>query len=180
MWCLFAFHYDVAYCAEPMVCYRRHEMSMTNELMENDIASCYSDDIKIPWAMKKMMQEAGSKPLVKESLRSVAQEYAHRIAGKKYKAADRWVGLTLEQFEQSLAQNTSDPGEQRQVRAWVYAGIADRYFSQGNLTSAREFYRKGLGQDPTMGRAWLKWLLLLCGQPGVEFRRQLPRLRQIF
>jgi hypothetical protein len=33
LWCLFAVLYDVAYCAEPMVNYRRHELSMTNYLM---------------------------------------------------------------------------------------------------------------------------------------------------
>ncbi len=59
LWCVFALHADVGYLSEPMVCYREHELSMTNKLMDQDLDHCTWEDITLPWTMKRKVQERG-------------------------------------------------------------------------------------------------------------------------
>lgn len=178
LWCLFAYHFDVAYLAEPLVCYRRHTSSMTHILMENDMGACYSDDIRIPWNIKALADKDGCREVSRECLRSIAAEYARRMVGKHYKAAESYSVMTNEQFEESLARNTAKPSEREWVRALVYARMADQYYERGQFALARRFYYKSLRRDPWASKIWAKGLLVSCGKLGVEFRRKLPGLRR--
>jgi len=175
LWCAFALHFDVAYLAEPMVCYRRHDSSMTNVLMQGNIDACYSDDIKIPWIIKKMVDESGSRTLSQECLRAIANEYAQALMGKQYKAADTYIQMTLEQFEHSLGSHTNSLKEKAWVRARAYSGMADRYYGLFDFALARQFYYRGLREDCRMPKTLAKWLLLSCGRVGIELRSRVAR-----
>jgi len=176
LWCAFAFHSDVAYFAEPMVCYRRHEMSMTNTLMEDDIGACYSDDIKIPWILKAIAcRTPGCRRVARECLRSIANEYAHRISGKQYKQARRRIGMPLSEFEASLNASPAAPPERKWLRARVYSRLGDLEYGQGQFRKAREWYSRCLGSDPLMPKVWAKWLLMSCGRAGAGLRNRLAR-----
>ncbi|MDB5482857.1 MAG: hypothetical protein JWO83_3910 [Caulobacteraceae bacterium] len=175
LWCAFALRFDVAYLAESLVCYRRHDSSMTNKLMQGNLDACYSDDIRIPWILKKMVEESGSAELTKECLRAIANEYAHALTGKQYKAADSYSLLAPEQFEKSLNEHTPNPKERSWVRARVYSGIADRYYGRNEFAKARQFYLKGLREYFWMPKVWTKWLLLSCGKAGVDLRSRVAR-----
>lgn len=175
LWCAFALHFDVAYLAEPMVCYRRHDSSMTNVLMQGDITACYSDDIKIPWIIKGMVDKSGCGWLSRECLRAIANEYAHSMTGKQYKAANSYSLMTADQFESSLIRHTSGLKERAWVRARVYSRMADRYYSQLDFALARQFYYRGLREDFRMPKIWMKWLLLSCGRVGIEVRSGVAR-----
>ena len=175
LWCAFALHFDVAYLAEPLVCYRRHNSSMTNVLMHGNIDACYSDDIKIPWIIKEMVDKSGYARLARECLRAIANEYAHSMMGKHYKAADSYSLMAPEQFEHSLSRNTPSLKERSWVRARVYSRMADRYYSQCDFALARQFYYRGLREDFRMPKVWAKWLLLSCGRVGIEVRSRVAR-----
>jgi glycosyltransferase involved in cell wall biosynthesis len=179
LWCAFALHFDVAYMAEPMVCYRRHDSSMTNVLMQGNIDACYSDDIKIPWIIKKMVDESGSPSLSRECLRAIGNEYAHSMTGKQYKAANSYSLMTPEQFESSLGQHTPSLKERAWVRALVYSGMADRYYSQCNFALARQFYYQALRENFWKPKIWVKWLLLSCGRVGIELRSRVARFASL-
>jgi len=176
LWCAFAFYFDAAYFAEPMVSYRRHDMSMTNALLNSDIGACYSDDIRIPWLLKAMADATpGCRRVGRECLRSIANEYAVRIAGKQYKAADHRVGMSLGEFESSLNGSNATSSEKEWVRARMYGRLGDLYFGEKQFDMARDAYFQALRKAPFTPKVWAKWLLLSCGRTGIGFRSRLPR-----
>jgi hypothetical protein len=176
LWCVFALTGKVAYLAEPMVCYREHDLSMTTKLMKDDVDQCSREDITMPWTIKHKVEEAGCQYLVKSCLESAAYEYARRIATKRYKSANSI--MTIDQFEESLCRSTSDEKERNFVRARVHANIADFYYWQDEVSVAREFYISAVRKDPWMPTVWLKRLLLISGDAGSWLRRTRVRLHQ--
>jgi len=169
LWAIFAFSYDVGYLAEPMVCYREHDLSMTNKLMKEDVTHCSAEDIAMPWIFKRKAAEAGYLQLERNCLDSAAYEYARRIADKRYRAAS--VSMNLEQFEQSLCQNATQETERDYVRAMVYSYVADEYYWQGESALARQFYSLALRRSFWMPKTWVKYILLSMGNLGSVLRK---------
>jgi glycosyltransferase involved in cell wall biosynthesis len=178
LWCVFALYFDVGYFAEPMVCYREHDLSMTETLMQGNVEACVAEVIGMPWAIRPKADEAGCRRVSRRCLQAAANEYIRSIATKRYRKSRSC--LTLEQFEESLCQNTASEAERNWIRARVYAGIADRYYWRGELALAKQFYLAGLKRDPWLAKVLVKWLLLSLGNPGDCLRRILRsfRLRQ--
>jgi glycosyltransferase involved in cell wall biosynthesis len=176
LWCVFSLATDVGYLAEPMVCYREHELSMTTKLMNQDVDQCSREDITMPWIIKRKVEEAGYPQLVSACLLSAAKEYATRLAGKRYKSAA--PSMTLEQFEESLSNSSSDEKVRKFVRARVFADVADIYYWQHEDTLARQFYSLATRTDRRMPAVWLKRLLLSAGELGGWIRSGRARLRQ--
>ena len=174
LWCVFSLAADVGYFAEPMVCYREHDLSMTTKLMKDDVDQCSREDITMPWIIKLKVKEAGYPYLVKACLDSAAHEYSRRIATKRYKSAA--PSMTLEQFEQSLCNSTSDENERRWVRARVYADLADLHYWRHENSLAHQFYTLALRTDRRMPSIWIKRLLLAAGDAGDWIRRGRARL----
>lgn len=174
LWAIFAFSYDVGYLAEPMVCYREHELSMTNKLMAEDIAHCSAEDIRMPWLFKRKAEEAGYDQLKWDCLDSAAYDYARRIAAKRYRAAT--TTLTVDEFDQSLRNHTTDPREREYVRSRVYLYVADEYFWRGESSLARRFYGASLLRRFWVPTVWAKWLLALSGGLGTAIRKMRARL----
>lgn len=171
LWCLFALHYDVAYFSEPMVCYRQHELSMTNKLFKENVATCVEEDVRIPWTIKKKADEAGFQSVSRDCLDAVASVYAKNIATQRYGMSN--PSLTLDEFEESLCRNTSSNQERERVRARVYAGIGNEYYWQKDFGGAKQFYSRGLRKDPFMLPVLAKRLLLSFGKPGRKLRDSL-------
>jgi glycosyltransferase involved in cell wall biosynthesis len=169
LWCVFALHTDVGYLAEPMVCYREHELSMTNKLMEEDVAHCTWEDLHMPWTMKKKVEEAGYTHLVKYCLDSAAYDFARRIAAKRYRTAS--ASMTIEQFEEQLCKSTPDEKERDFVRGRVYAAVGDAHYWQGNNALASQFYSMALKKGFTSPKIWAKRLLLASGGLGNLLRK---------
>lgn len=176
LWCVFAIYYDVGYLAEPMACYREHEGSMTNALLSRNLDHCSWEDLTLPWTMKRKAEALGYRKLAWDCLGAVAEEYIRNIASKRYRTSTS--SMTLEQFDESLCRNTSDEPEREWVRARVYAGVADKYYWQGDLTAARQSYSLALGKDPWMMKVWMKRLLLTLGGVGNLLRRGRMQLHQ--
>jgi glycosyltransferase involved in cell wall biosynthesis len=169
LWAIFAFSYDVGYLAEPMVCYREHELSMTNKLMKEDLAHCSVEDIAMPWIFKRKAEEAGYTQLLRDCLDSAANEYGRRITAKRYRAAS--ATMTFDQFEESLCRNTARESERDRIRGKVYAFIADEYYWRAESALARKYYSEALRKAPWSPKIWAKFLLLASGSIGDVLRR---------
>ena len=169
LWCLFALHFDAAYFAEPMVCYRAHELSMTNKLWKEDVATCCEEDVRVPWTIKRKADATGFRAVSLKSLDAIALVYGKTIATKRYGMSN--PSLTLEQFEESLCRNTAAEGDRERVRSRVYAALGNEYYWQGEVGLARKFYQRAVQRDPGMLSVHAKKLLLALGKPGDFVRK---------
>lgn len=177
LWCVFSLHFDVGYLAEPMVCYREHDLSMTNHLMKEEVTACVSEDVAMPWVIKQKVEEAGYHNLSKDCLLAAAKEYARSMMPKRY----RWrstVPMTLEQFEDSLDRNLTGAREKNWVRARVYGVLADRYYWAGELRLAKSFYLSGIRKNPWMPKIWAKLFFLCFGTQGKLLRNRVKDFRR--
>ena len=180
LWCAFALFFDVGYFAEPMVCYREHDLSMTNTVTQEKIENCAAADIAVPWMIREKANDSGLRNVSTDCLRAVAYEYTRQCVSKRYEWLNRlskW-SVTIDQFEASLCRSTESEKERNWIRARVLAGIADRLYWQGDRASVRKFLRAGLQKDPWMVKAYGKLLFLLFGKSGDYVRRILCSLRR--
>ena len=175
LWCMFALLYDVAYFAEPMVCYREHALSMTNTVTQERLENCAAADIAVLWIVGRKARDLGLPRVARDCLHAVATEYARHCVSKEYRWLDRrsTSSMTLDEFEGSLCRSTENEKERDWIRARVAAAMADSLYARGNSTSARRLYLAALQKDPGMVRVYAKLLLLLVGRPGAHLRKLL-------
>jgi len=172
LWCMFALEFDVAYCAEPMVCYREHALSMTDTVTRPEtIDNCAAADISTLWMVRQRAIDLGLVGISKRCLAAVAGEYARHGRGKEYRCAQSFFGF--DQFEESLCKSTRSEYERNWIRARFLAAMGDRFWSQGDRVSARRFYLSGLEKDPLMAKVYVKLLLACVGKAGECVRRTL-------
>jgi glycosyltransferase involved in cell wall biosynthesis len=175
LWCVFALYYDAAYFAEPMVCYREHNLSMTSQLRSQNSDALVVGNIAVPWMIKHKADAAGFRNLSRPCLRAVARQYARHVAldGKE----SPQYSVSLEQFEDSLYRHTDDETERNWVRAWVYSEIADRYYHCGDFSSARRYYQQALQKNPLLFKVHVKCIFLSLGKTGDWLRKKFARKR---
>jgi glycosyltransferase involved in cell wall biosynthesis len=177
LWCLFALSVDVGYFAEPMVCYREHDLSISSSITQQEnIALCAAADIAVPWLIRQKADERGLEKLSKDCLRAVAYEYARHGESKQYRGSTSC--MSVRDFEESLCRSTESERERDWIRARFYAAKGDGLFSKGNVPAARRFYLDSLQKDPRTARVYAK-LLFSLGKPGVYLRRVLRSVRSI-
>jgi len=174
LWCVFALSFDVAYFAEPMVCYREHELSISNSLNQQNLKLCATADIAVPWLIRQEADERGLQKLSKACLRAIAHEYARQGAGKRYRGSTS--RMSVSEFEESLSKGTESEKERNWIRARFYAAKGDVSFSEGDIPAARKLYLKSLQKDPRMAKVYAK-LLLSLGKLGVYLRVLLSSVR---
>ena len=172
LWCVFALHYDVAYLAQPMVSYRLHEMSMTNQMTSLEH---FSDDLGVRWRMKRLAEEARSKPLSRLWLKSVASRYARCLVSARFHTEE--FPMSFDDFEESLKQRAKDAGEARIVRARVYASVGDLCYVYGKFADALCYYDMALHIDPWTPVVLAKIILLRMGKAGMFVRNNTPGFR---
>jgi glycosyltransferase involved in cell wall biosynthesis len=161
LWCLFALYHDVGFFAEPMVCYREHSLSMTSELMQARAEACSEEEVAVLWTLKQKADAAGLRQASRTCLKSVAQNYARRIARKEPGSGHPVPGF--EQFEKSLCEHLHNGTEREWVRARLYAGIGNQYRLLGQPRLAAEYYDRALMSDFLMPAVIVKRFLLGCG-----------------
>jgi glycosyltransferase involved in cell wall biosynthesis len=174
LWCLFALFFDVGYFAEPMVCYREHDLSMTHTLTQKDkVESCAAADIAVPWLIRQKAIEAGMETVARDCLRGIAHQYTRHVASRQYRSSTSC--MTLDQFEESLCRSTDNEQAKDWIRARVFTGVGDSLFFRGDRPNARRFYQRGLRKDYRLVKVYAKLLLLLLGVFG-DYVRKLVRL----
>lgn len=182
LWCVFALHFDVAYFAEPMVCYREHALSMTSAFTTGEtIHNCTLGDIAVPWMVSRRATELGLSSTAKYCLRSLAQEYARHRTSKSYHSLKHPATsfMTEAEFQQSLSENTGDKKVRNWLRARTAVEVGDILCARGDCASARRAYVSGLRHDLFMPSAYLKAVLSSSGKPGAYLRTVLSACRQM-
>jgi glycosyltransferase involved in cell wall biosynthesis len=175
LWCLFALSGDVGYFAEPMVCYREHDLSSTTITTKEKTENCFYADIAVRWMVKQKADAAGFRDVSKKCLHAVALEYAWHLTTKRYRSSSSTI--TMAQFEESLTKNTASEKERDWVRGRVFEDVADRLYYRGDLTSARKGYQAATNFDSWMIEVHVKKLLLSLGKPGDYLRKRLRKFR---
>ena len=176
LWCLFALHYDVAYFAEPMVCYREHDLSMTNNLMTKSIEALDEEGVAVVWGIKEKADRAGFRRVSKDSLRGLASIYGRSMASGRLH--NRESIMTWEQFEASLARHISTEAEKNVIRSQACAAMADHYYWTGDVSSARRYYQACIGYDRWNVMTHMKTFLLDFRKPGNIVRKAVRSLRK--
>jgi glycosyltransferase involved in cell wall biosynthesis len=174
LWCIFALSFDVGYFAEPMVCYREHDLSITNALTrQENIENMVANDIAVPWMVRQKALELGLLKVSEECLHAVAHEYARHCASTQHEWLERvsTSAMSLDAFEDSLCHRTNDESERNWIRARVFAGMGDIFCFRGDRRGAGKFYLRALRKDPMMAKVYIKLILLSLGSPGNYVRR---------
>jgi Glycosyl transferase family 2 len=176
LWCVFALSFNVAYFAEPMVCYREHELNMTATITHRDLVDdCAAADVAVPWMIKQMADQSGFANLSKKCLIAVAREYARQAASKGYRSCE--FSLSTDQFENSIRQSTDNEKERDWIRARFLEGLASRHRLQGDLRSASSCYLRALQKDPRLLRVYAKLMLVPLGGVGKSMVRVARQVR---
>jgi glycosyltransferase involved in cell wall biosynthesis len=174
VWCVFALSFDVAYFAEPMVCYREHNLSMSSNITQQNLKLCATADIAVPWLIRQQADERGLAKLSKACLRAIAHEYARQGTAKRYRESTS--RMSFSEFEESLGKGKASEKERNWIRAQFYAAKGDVSFAEGDIPAARKLYLKSLQKDPRMVKVYAK-LLLSLGKLGVYLRTLLSSIR---
>lgn len=178
LWCLFALSFDVAYFAEPMVCYREHDLSMTSTIsLQENVGRCAAADIAVPWLVRQKAKECGARRVAKDCLLAIAHQYATHCTSKQYRSS--MSSMSISQFEDSLCRSTESETERNWIRARVFDGMGDKLFWSGDVPPARKLYLLGLQKDWRMAKVLVKLLLLLLGTPGNYLRRLILSFRTL-
>jgi glycosyltransferase involved in cell wall biosynthesis len=177
LWCIFALSCDVAYFAEPMICYREHELSFSSIMTQSEqVERCVDADLAVLWSVRQIAAEKGLNNVSKDCLRAIAHEYAQHGDAKFYRCGTSCMSANY--FENSLSSYTREESERRMIRARFYAAKGNKSFSQGNLKIARDFYLTSLRNGPLSPKVFAR-LVLSLGTHGVYARRILHSLRKI-
>jgi glycosyltransferase involved in cell wall biosynthesis len=170
LWCLFALYHDVAYFAEPMVCYREHHtLSMTSKLTRERLDACAAEEVAIPWIIRGKAQEEGYSRVAKQCLSGAAQTHARTLVSDRFRESRFFMNIEI--VEDSIRRNITDEAERNWVRARVYEKMGNEYYWQRELASAKQFYQLALKNNPWMVAVHTKRLLLSLGKPGDYLRR---------
>jgi len=180
LWALFALHYDVAYLADPMVNYRRHELSMTDALVSQHAQNCADSDVEVPRRILRKVEEARVTSLVRICRIAIANQYANNLASRKYKSSTGWheYAMPLEEFQRSLGKVAHGPKEAKFIRVRAYVAAADLCYWKDDFARALDFYRMAISEDPLLATIWVKYLLLRMGRAGIRVRSSLLALRK--
>jgi len=175
LWCLFALHYDTAYCAEPTVGYRIHEQSMTDSLASDNVNVCVNDCLGVLWRIKREAERAGLRDIGKRCDGAVGYAYAQQLVGARYRF--RRTTMRLPECRASIRHFASSDREAEWILARMYVSAGDLYSQTGESAQAAEFYRRAIRQRFFMPALYLKTSLLSLGAPGNAIRRRVAALR---
>ncbi|WP_213806312.1 glycosyltransferase family A protein [Granulicella sp. dw_53] len=176
LWCVFALRYDVAYFAEPMVCYRAHSLSMTTTLAQDEnLYKCSAGDLAVPLKVRQRALEAGLQEVADWCLKAIAKEYSQQVKSKRYQGST-W-SLSLEQLEQSLCANIPLESERELIRARAFDAMGDNLWLSGDSLQAKRCYLDSVARDPwsilTYAKLFFVWLRI----PGSQLRELRRYLR---
>jgi glycosyltransferase involved in cell wall biosynthesis len=176
LWCAFAFHYDAAYVAEPMVIRRLHDRNMTKFFEGEGRRTHVANMLEVPWQMKYQAEAAGFKDIAKLCHEAVIGEYISQLSPASVQTAR--PGMTWEEFETSLHGYTRSRTEATNIRAKVLAGLGDHYYWENHLAQASAHYRRALQESPWMPSIYAKYALLWTGSLGAYLRGGLGAIRR--
>jgi glycosyltransferase involved in cell wall biosynthesis len=172
-WCRHAFQGDVLYFAEPMVCYRLHELNMTNFYVENPKRRI-DDEVAVRWRVRQMALRLGRSSIASAATDAIADDYARRVAQR---LSEQWrYGMTLEEFEASLQLHCPDAADTARIKTRVFSLLGDTFYAKGDPAKAARYYAQAQSHEPFNVTIRAKRTLLGTGRAGQVFRRAAARL----
>lgn len=175
LWCLFALHFDVAYCAEPLVGYRIHGESMTDALVSENVRICADDCLRVLWRIKRRAEEAGMPAMTRRCRAAIAYAYAQQLLGVRYRFRESVMDLFQCRGSIRLFADTRE--EQHLVITRMYVSAGDLCYQHGDYVRATYFYRNALRKSPWNPQLRVKLLLLGMGPLGVQLRTRIGSLQ---
>jgi glycosyltransferase involved in cell wall biosynthesis len=174
-WCRHAFHGEVAYLAEPMVCYRVHDTGMSQWYRQNP-HKLIRDEVEVRWRVRAMAEKLGRTSIVNAATDAIAWDYGVRVS---LKLTEDWpLGMTMEAFNGSLRAHTGDPAVIAQATVTVLRAVADAHYRSGDMVQARVFYDRAVAAAPSHVATRAKRALLATGSVGRRLRTAAARLRE--
>jgi glycosyltransferase involved in cell wall biosynthesis len=169
LWCVFALRYDAAFFAEPMVCYRAHNLSMTTTLAQDEnIHRCSAGDLAVPLKLRQRAIEFGLHDVADWCLQAIANEYSQQAKSKRYQRST-W-SLNLVQLEQSLCKNIPHESEREWIRSRVFDGLGDSLWLRGDYPQAKRYYLDSVSRNRWSIMTYAKLSLVWLRVPGGYFR----------
>lgn len=187
LWCLFSLHGDVGYLAEPMVCYRDHDLSMTRILSADGVRRLLSDGFAVRWRIARAAERTGCDGLAAKACDLLVENYAHFLAGgdpgalrgdEETERGVEPVHLSPADVEQSVLRHAdvASTGLRVLTRSLVLGG--DLALQRGDRPLAASLYSAALRSKPSSLEALSKSVLLRLGSVGDVLRRHLARRRR--
>jgi glycosyltransferase involved in cell wall biosynthesis len=164
LWCIFSLHFDAAYFSEPMVNYREHPASMTDQLIERDIRRLAEDDLAVRWRMWDHIAAFRDEDLLRHCVDTIVDCYAGALASRKRRGAR--YRMRLAEFEASLATHCKGRMNADDLRVRVLSAVGGQLFFDPELTAEPELYRLALRYRPWDAKLWLRYAVSQLGAPG--------------
>jgi glycosyltransferase involved in cell wall biosynthesis len=174
-WCMIAMRCDVAYFAEPMVCVRIHEQSLTTLYSRDHARICIGDELSVLWHVGHQAELAGN-----ASLRVACKAALIRRAAGLLRAGlkNETAGMSRSDFETILEDRIKNSEDQKDIRASVYTNLGDEQYWEGEREQASRSYRLALSASPGRLNTVAKYLLLRSGVVGTRVRQMFRRRRR--
>jgi len=169
LWCLFALHYDVAYLSEPMVNYREHGQSMTDQLIAENVVLLAKDDLAVRWRLKHKIDAIGDSSLARHCIDHIVEYYTRSLSSKRWRGAR--FRMSLAEFSQSLQENVPQAVLREEIRARVLRGVGSELYWDPDFAPDLELYRLAIAHSPRNLKLRVKYLMLRAGAPGLAAMR---------
>jgi glycosyltransferase involved in cell wall biosynthesis len=176
LWCVLALHYRVAYLADPMVCCRVHDQSLTNTLNRADAAVCIVDELNVLWRVRRQAELAGIFSLCDACNQCIGYRVARALESEP--SGGERHGLSGTDVETMLGHHVKDAKDEQDIRALIYTSLGDELYWRGKYSQARRSYWSGLKLRPWRLKTWTKYMLMGTGAFGVSVRRLFYRLKK--
>lgn len=174
MWAAFALRGDVGYFAEPMVSYRDHEMNMTKFYLDR-AALLMADEFAVQWRILRQAEAMGREEVAAAFREGLRRGYAQRVVARASDPAG--IGLSVDEFEVSLASFAADAELAARIRSGVWADLGDFHYDRGDPIEARRCYQRAIANDPRSVRTQAKLGLLSLGRLGARVRERIVASR---
>lgn len=151
VWAAIAMRRKVAFFAAPMVDYRVHPQSMMSILSDRNMMVMMRDDIATPWRIEALAEANNIQELVDYCRNAVVLAYKRLLIGAQYRG--NRGAITLERFEESLAEWEPDADRRSAIRASLARQLywyAAAELCRGRPGTAREFFRMTFLLDPAL------------------------------
>ena len=173
LWCAFAAIGDVAFVAEPLVCYRVHGANMSLNLLDKKMALVRADQNGVRWRLKEMAERAGLSAVADACLERLAHRAAVDLAGEVPAPSPEKVRRDIE----ALPERQLESSQRKNYIASVVRQAADQLYQRGDFEAARSYYRAALEDDPRQHAVRAKLLLARLGPAGRALRDAVRGLR---
>jgi glycosyltransferase involved in cell wall biosynthesis len=177
LWCMFALHFDVAFFAEPMVCYREHAQSMTDGLIADNVRLLSKDEIAVRWRLRERIRQLGDHKLAEHCMDTIVRYFTGSMVSKRWRTAR--YRMTLGDFESLLSAQGMNEVEHDEIRARVLKAIGPQLYLDPNFEPDVMLYKKALEYNRSNVKLWLKYLIVRSGRFGDMAVQAISRAREM-